>query len=66
VKHLYEIRGRGRCAGTITHVLGTDENDAMNRLLRDDASPFYEIGSVAPFTVLVPANAIPQRSAKGE
>lgn len=57
MKHLYEIHGRGRCAGTVTHVLATDENDAMNRLLRDDASPFYEIGSVAPFEILVAPHA---------
>lgn len=53
MKHLYEIHGRGRCQGTVTFVLGTDENDAMNRLLRDDASPYYEIATIAPFAVLV-------------
>jgi hypothetical protein len=56
-KHLYVFEGQGRCAGTTTYVLGTDETDARNRLLRDDASPHYQIGSVHPFSVTVTAKA---------
>lgn len=52
MKHLYVITGKGRCAGTTTCVLGASEAEARARLLREDASPFYEIASVQLFAVV--------------
>lgn len=54
MKRLFVFQGKGRCAAATAYVLGIDEHHARLRLLRDDASPYFEIGSVAPFAVLVP------------
>lgn len=51
MKHLWEIHGKGRCKGTVAHVLGETEEAARARLLREDASPFFEIDRVELFAV---------------
>lgn len=53
-RSVWVITGKGRCAGTTTYVLAETAEAARARLLREDASPFYEVGTIEPLRV-VPA-----------
>lgn len=46
MKKLYIIKGKGRCDASTAYVMGENEVAARNRLLREDASKYFEIESI--------------------
>ncbi len=48
---LWQIFGKGRCAGAVAHVIAESAEAAVARLTRDDACVYFDVDRVEPFAI---------------